>query len=103
MRYTILNRTGRISLFKRGLHEVILAPGDRLVLGYGYLYENVITNMDDDGTKLNDKNKDSAFIKEFRKWVNSNNNSEKERVERNGFIASHTGKTFCKSIHRAEN
>ena len=80
MRYTILNRTGRISLFKRGLHEVILAPGDRLVLGYGYLYENVITNMDDDGTKLNDKNKDSAFIKEFRKWVNSNNNSEKEII-----------------------
>lgn len=71
MRYTILNRTGEISLFKRALHEVILAPGDRLVLGYGYLYENVIRPIIDE---------DSTFIRVFRQWVNSDNNSEKEII-----------------------
>ena len=80
MRYTILNRTGSTSLFKRALHEVILAPGDRLVLGYGYLYENVIKDIIDDERELPTEDEDSTFIRVFREWVNSKNKSEKEII-----------------------
>lgn len=63
MRYSILNRIGKDSLFKRGLHEVISAPGEKLVLGYGYFDKKVIEDM-----------------KQLSDWISSDRNSEKEII-----------------------
>lgn len=78
MRHTILNRSGCTSLFKRGLHEVILGQGNKLVLGYGYLTQNVITEIIDDDRE--DHDRDSTFTRVLKKWIDSDNKSEKEII-----------------------
>lgn len=80
MRYSILNRTGATSLFKRGLHEVILSPGNKLVLGYGYLEQNVITEIKDDEKIESGEEDESTFTRVLRQWIISENNSEKEII-----------------------
>jgi len=42
MRHIVLNRNGKLSLYKRALHEVLKTEGDKLILGYGYLRDDVI-------------------------------------------------------------
>lgn len=43
MRYIILNRTNGVSLFQKGLNEVLKYPGDELILGYGFLESSIVT------------------------------------------------------------
>lgn len=41
MRCIILNRVDGKSLYKRALHEVLKTKGDTLILGYGYISDNI--------------------------------------------------------------
>lgn len=61
MRYLILNRSGEQSLFKRALHEVLKASGDKLILGYGYLVPGIIQRQE--------------FIQEIRNGLSMENKS----------------------------
>lgn len=66
MRFALLNRVGTKSYYKRALHEVLKTKGDTLLLGYGYLNDELFNK---DHNLLNSIDEGFRGINEYKQII----------------------------------